>query len=173
MWIGVSSSSGPNCGANLFSYAIFAPIIASGFIPTRILFPIVFCPFLLFASSSCHLVHVRLPHIAIDFSHFVHRFRHVSNQLISFVHGICPSIADIVPSGIHIATPSPPSSSPKLLADKSKLVRASSGVSNISQTWLRSFSSQWAKDSSSLGRPANPRIGEGRGDVNIWMKNWG
>ena len=41
-----------------------------------------------------------------------------------------------------------PSWSPKLLADKSRLVRATSGVSNISQTLLRSFNSQCASESS-------------------------
>jgi hypothetical protein len=52
------------------------------------------------------------------------------------------------------------------LADKSKLVRASWGVSNISQTWLRSFSSQWAKDNS-YGSAGVRRAGPWRGEKSL------
>lgn len=69
----------------------------------------------------------------------------------NILHFWWSQLLSIFPSQQTSVSAPPPSSSPKLLADKSKLVKAKPGVSNISQTLLKSFSSQWAKDSSSAG----------------------
>ena len=109
--------------------------------------------------SSSHRFRQRSKYIYIYNHIYIHALRHIFpyRSTCSFPTMGVPIINHpLSRCMVHETSPSsyqgvpirPPSSSPKLLADKSKLVRASWGVSNISQTWLRSFSSQWAKDNS-------------------------